>query len=582
MHQDISSTFFYVFLISVLSYFGYLSFLANSDLVDGRYALFMDELITFDGVKRILHPKDWSDFIFNIADGKDHRYGRSLWNSISLFSVFPEHLWGEQGQIIAGRMTQVIILFVAFIILSLSLIKNNILRAIAIFTLMVLPFTEYYLSMPKPEPLQLLMIAIFFSYYVKNDYTFGKYWFFMGAAFGTKISVLPIILLLVFTTFLKILIQKNNTHLTSSFLWALLAFLVGLACSIPMLFVPLGIVLLIIFGVYLINHFSHRIFSKKISTILSAFLFFILFYLLLPRISHPLVIWISKTFMNRGHPSDNTNINALSWGEYWLDSWMVAPAYISISLLLVIVIILSFYCIRTVKAWSNSLFDLPVGVVVFFSGLSINVAIIISADRLWGTYLFTGTVLIIIGILSLIDDIWSHRHKSEYKLILIPSYIACILLVIISSSSWLPKHLSKIDQLSKRTVSEKFAMNHKTFRQVTYFLQSLDQIQKPRLKVAISASLFLPESTRQYRITRFYNTLRKWDGFFHIIIFSSRHTAAGAIAPKEGSARENAYIKERKNYNQLVISKGAECSQELCYERVMQLANGGEILILKK
>ena len=79
----------------------YTSWRANTDLTVGRFALFMDERITFDGVKNILHPAGIQNFFWSILNGGDQRYGRSLWNSLGFISAVPEYIWGDSGQILS-------------------------------------------------------------------------------------------------------------------------------------------------------------------------------------------------------------------------------------------------------------------------------------------------------------------------------------------------------------------------------------------------------------------------------------------------------------------------------------------------
>jgi len=91
-----------------------LATLSNLDLRAGRFALFMDERITFDGVYQILHPTGFIDFISSICYGGDLRYGRSLWYSLAFFSFIPERLFGETGLIVADRMVQLLIVITSF------------------------------------------------------------------------------------------------------------------------------------------------------------------------------------------------------------------------------------------------------------------------------------------------------------------------------------------------------------------------------------------------------------------------------------------------------------------------------------
>ncbi|MCK9799076.1 hypothetical protein M1B34_15510 [Pseudomonas sp. MAFF 302030] len=107
LKNNISGYLFSVLCMVGLVFFIYLATLANIDLADGRFVLFMDERITFDGVTRILHPDGIVNFFESVINGGDHRYGRILWNSIAVFSMVPEKLFGEFGQIFSTRMLQV-------------------------------------------------------------------------------------------------------------------------------------------------------------------------------------------------------------------------------------------------------------------------------------------------------------------------------------------------------------------------------------------------------------------------------------------------------------------------------------------
>jgi len=65
----------------------------------------MDERITFDGVRNILHPDSLRHFIWSVFDGGDHRYGRSLWNSMAIFSFVPRFEWYEWTECVDGWWT---------------------------------------------------------------------------------------------------------------------------------------------------------------------------------------------------------------------------------------------------------------------------------------------------------------------------------------------------------------------------------------------------------------------------------------------------------------------------------------------
>ena len=190
-------SFFDVALLTLIlfSIFAY-ALTANLDLSIGGYALGMDERISFDGVRNILHPKSTHSFFYAIYNGGDHRYGRILWNSIALAVFLPDLLFGEQGQIVGARMFQVILLFGSVLLISFGFVKRAFLRVVLIGLLLTLPFSTYYMSLPKPEPLAILFICLFLYFYFHRKRPWV--WVFLGLAFGTKISMLPVVIIFFF------------------------------------------------------------------------------------------------------------------------------------------------------------------------------------------------------------------------------------------------------------------------------------------------------------------------------------------------------------------------------------------------
>ena len=232
------NTWFYLSMTLIALYLA-LAAAANADVTVGRFALFMDERITFDGVKNILHPKGCHHFIWSITDGGDHRYGRSLWNFMALFSFLPERFFGDAGQIFAGRMTGVLILLSAFVLLAVTFVKRWFLRFLLLASLLAMPYTDYYMSMPKPEPLQMLLLAAFLYFFKRNNMSFrGGYWIFLGLAFGTKISTLPMVGVFAIGASLNYLPRLDRLDMNESVrdvLCSLGYFLLGLGLAVPIL-----------------------------------------------------------------------------------------------------------------------------------------------------------------------------------------------------------------------------------------------------------------------------------------------------------------------------------------------------------
>ena len=173
MHKQITRSFsildisFLISSIIILVILSYWVMLANMDLASGRFALFMDERITFDGVKNILHPEGVKSFILSVVDGGDHRYGRSLWNSIAIFAAVPERLFGDLGQIVSARLLQYFLIVASIVVITFGILRSWLLRFVLITALLSVPFTAYYSTMPKPEPLQLFFLALFTYFFIK-------------------------------------------------------------------------------------------------------------------------------------------------------------------------------------------------------------------------------------------------------------------------------------------------------------------------------------------------------------------------------------------------------------------------------
>jgi hypothetical protein len=98
----------------ILTIYGYFYFFPLTDLTQNAYWLFMDERLSFDGIQKIYHPTSFKKFIDSIIFGLDLRYGRLFWNINALLSYVPYLLFGNQGQIIATRFSQLIFLFLSY------------------------------------------------------------------------------------------------------------------------------------------------------------------------------------------------------------------------------------------------------------------------------------------------------------------------------------------------------------------------------------------------------------------------------------------------------------------------------------
>ncbi|MCF8340034.1 MAG: hypothetical protein K9I82_03585 [Chitinophagaceae bacterium] len=119
------NTLFNFLLFSFLIVYGYFYFFAVTDLSKNAYWLFMDERISYDGILKIYRPTSFQSFLDSIFFGGDLRYGRLFWNLNALISYIPYLIFGEHGQIIATRISQMIFLFLAYYFLIKTFIENR-------------------------------------------------------------------------------------------------------------------------------------------------------------------------------------------------------------------------------------------------------------------------------------------------------------------------------------------------------------------------------------------------------------------------------------------------------------------------
>ena len=179
-------------MVIVCLFFTWRAWGTNTDFADGRYCLVSVERIVFDNVNKMLKAPTLQDAAFISMDG-DSRYGRGLYNISYVASWIPWRIWGDRGVIVTTRMLQALILLAAYFLLTIVFVKPWPLRVLTVTTLICLPSTLYYATIPKPEPLQFLFLGLFLYCAVRAQFAFAWYYFFLGCALGMKISALILI-----------------------------------------------------------------------------------------------------------------------------------------------------------------------------------------------------------------------------------------------------------------------------------------------------------------------------------------------------------------------------------------------------
>ena len=501
--------------------------LANIDFADARYILFMDEIISFDSVRNIFDYKSFIKFINSFLIGIDMRYGQIIYNISAITSYIPYLIWEDQGQIIATRLTFSFFLFSSYFILAWYLIENNYHKIIALSILMVLPFTPYYSSMPKPEPFQLFFLSCFLKFYFDKKYDHKKnykYWIFLGLAFGSKISALPLILFLFTLEFIKNF-KINYKIIYRKFLFVFLGFVIA---------VP---------GIFL-GKFKY---------------------------------YISSTFLNSTHGADDSSINFFSWINYFYHDYFLMPKFL-IFIIFVICAVLSILLVINFIKHRDKIKYLITSkpVIIGIVALSFILPILIFTKRIWGFYLHVGTVFMVIAFFNIYQELVIRNKKIRFCVTII------LMLVILNMIYFLGKNtFDNFDNLSKRSKQEAHIIQQSQYLALINFLENESKINSKMIDYAIDPNLYIPQDNIYYKASRIWGVFTGWrQGFDFIIMIRQKFETMDNIATTNNEYPQ--FMLSKTQRMRYVIKDNQKCLIKFCYIELKKLPKDLEKLIIFK
>ena len=395
--------------------------------------LYIDEQITFFPIEKLLNPSSWGEFFWLAGDGNDYRYGRILWNFIAISASIPNFIWGNTGQIIAGREIQVFLLLATYLILLRTLIDSQVIRFFALVVLISAPYNSYYMSMPKIEPLMLFFAACFIYFYKKNGFILGSfYWIFCGLSFGAKISFLPAILIFIGISIFN-LVQINNfkfffKNISFTLLYIYLGFCIANPYFLPPTFFLLLPTSILIFIFYL--------FSLKNKYFYILVFFFLIFFIFtavenleffnklstLIGFNHAIFQWTHATFLSINNSNTEILFRPKDWLDYLNLIWLQGNLFSSnLGPYFVYVCTYSLFFICILEIGGKILFKkikISQDTLLLYSFFLIGIAffalpIFSVKDRLWGMYAFPGSMFLICFLFGFADK--SLLLKSNYQ-----------------------------------------------------------------------------------------------------------------------------------------------------------------------
>ncbi len=575
-----------LFFIIILTY-TLLIGIANSDLIDGRFSLHIDEQVLFDGVHRILNPDSKTQFLYLLFDGGDHRYGRLFWNINAIICYLPENIYGATGQIYFARMSSAFFLITSYIIFTITFLKSWLFRLVGIITLLAMPYTLYYMSMPKPEPLQLFTLSLFFYFFKKTNRDLNScYWIFLGLAIGAKISTLPFAICIFLFVFLgNYKGFEFSINFKSISKPAFFTFL-GLVISIPMLIK--NFISSIIFYTIIIKILEKgKIITANIKFLIIVFVIimnFIFTYAAYYFFDFNTIFkyWIDSLSYNIKTSFDNININYISWIKYFFDYWLSSPLVYDLIFLCSILAVSIAYFYNALSSIRLSRIILSNKTLMILSGLiSLNL-IFLKVDRLWGFYILPGFLFICMGTLAISEYLMEKYNSLNFSFIfqLIPySFILSLLPMF---AWWIPMNSKEFNRLSSRTKTVEYAKDYSSYISTINELRVISLKKNKMLVVAYDRSLFQPEKNQNFHIKPVLEPYIDWESNTDVLVFSSYRKQRLNDEFDQGKANYEELIIEKLGYEKFVINNDDTCLKSKCYRRIKTLENESEILVLEE
>lgn len=571
---------FSIFIASSLSLF---------DLSEGRFVLDMDQRISYDGLFSIFHSTSIEELIRNLTTGYDQdlRYGRGFWNLTSIF-VFPFYvLFGVPGQIIATRVFGLLAMTASYFIFTRISINNRSIRLITIISLMLTTTHIHYIANPKPEPLLLLFLSIFFSFYAKRKYEFGWWFAILGFAWGIKISIAPIVaIVFIFSSVVNLRRNRKVLSLVNQLAKSSTYFLVGWIICSPVLFIGLWpIVFLFLLVVLITNYLSLRNLQENLRL---GFAWFFVALLSIGAITFGLLssssslgflasiynsskdklkLWFA--FVSGESHLGGANLESIrSWFDLVNQEFFSGFGFIFVGMYLIAAYWL-FKEIATKQFFKHDdVFTKNSNLFLILGTVSI-VSIFISVTRLWDFYLHPGLVMLIIGIVGIYSNKLELSTKkssgSRLKLEKVIYAFVLSLFFIVLIFPIVPKATQELLALSSRTHEEQFIEGMKDHEILSQLFETKYQQNDEQVRVAYDPTIFIPDASNKLLIAPIWSDFQNWQENYDFLVFGQFRL--------EWFDNNKEIPKEFAKH--MIMNNQISCDESPCYKVGPVLPSGG-------
>tara|TARA_X000001036_G_scaffold436494_1_gene479766 strand:- start:473 stop:1846 length:1374 start_codon:yes stop_codon:yes gene_type:complete len=446
------------------------------------------------------------------------------------------------------------------------------------------------MTMPKPEPLQMFFLSLFLYFLKKNNFSLtSKGWFFFGLAAGTKVSILPLFFPIVFFSTYQVFLLKGIKKTLEVVPVTIGYLLFGFSVAVPVLVKPC-------FVSFLAYGLANKFFFKKrlqgtfnrfflMLSFLAANVFYSVFAKRFFNFKTGLYKWFTQTILNTGHGFDRADIGFFTWVKFFFTEFVSSFPFVNVILFLCgfWLVLLIIKNNRPIYAKKN-LFVLE-RVIFLLSGMLLVFVVFLTANRIWGYYLFPGFLLFVVNLISVCESVifkddnvdggTVFGKKTRKKAAVF--FLAFLLCVV--TGFWFPQHLKVYKKLAARTKTEEYKKNHMSFLQINEALTTLSEQNNRKINVKNVGSPFVPDNNELFHIIGLERPFTRWWAMYEILLVKDvQEVLIKDINPNHLNYDER--VKEIKGYDKWVILSGEPCLENACYKKIKTFENGTELLIL--
>ena len=411
---------------------------ANLDARAGRHDLFMDETIFFDNVTAIYRAAGVRNTTEALLVGPDQRYGQIGFLICAATGAIPYQAGDESALVLAIRSTCLVCLLTSYLLFGLCLLRLAPQRpwlALGTVTMcLVLPGTVYYGTMPKPEPFQLLAIALFAWTALGRGNCTGWPALFLGMAFGAKISTLPLLVVwapLVWWDCRNSPCRLGDLVRTGSWMTA------GAVLAEPAI---------------LLNIKSY----------------------------------LASTFLNTTHGADRAEIGVGAWMRFIGDGLLGYSGAALAGFVAALTGLVIWQGSTSIRRHGTAILEQPgaAQAFLFFAGGGLTLTLVLfQVHRLWHFYLHPGLVLLIFGGAFALT--WENAINRWIR-------VGLILAILGFISQGLTDQHRKVTKLAHRSQGADYQLQDRTYRQVLELIHRFIDGSGERLGVIIDPYLWDP------------------------------------------------------------------------------------------